>query len=238
MIMIEGNWIDQANEPATIEARKLASHFKLEMEDIHSEIWIWILKNEEKVRDLLEDDTGSSKLSFYMRTAGRRYCLTEKAHTCGYSVQDLYFYTRDQLKELLPSVFDEYRGLATPLRSTAGRLSPPPTTSGGVAATLADIAQALNKIPERDYNTLVWRYKYDWTDEALGVELDCSPEAANKRVQRAVGRLQKELGGRDPFKEYTGDRKALSAAAGRAIVDNDYSPSAGGAGDWGRAWEK
>lgn len=214
--------VDAVNEIATSEANKLASRFKMvERDDIHGQIWQWILKYPEKVNTTLEEDPGA--LAFYMRTEGRKYCLTEKARIEGYSVQDLYYYSTKQLYELLPVVF-EYVDWQPSGQSGDGqpRGKSDPKTGGNLVAMLADVSQGLLSLREHDYNVLVWRFKYDYSDEQLGLELGCTPETANKRIQRSVKSLQRVLGGTNPFVEFTGQRTAVSNASARARTSQSW----------------
>lgn len=218
MAIMDEEWVEHVNVIATSEANKLASRFSmLDRDEIHNELWLWIFHNQDKVNELVEADEMST-LAFYLRTEGRRFCLTEKARISGFAVEDLHFYTSQQLYDLLPTVFSYRDWQPSGLTGEPGmpRSQPDPKFSGNLVAMLADVSAGLLKLHASDYNVIIWRFKYDHSDEQLALELDCTPEAANKRVQRAVRRLCDALGGKTPFGDYTGSRKAQSNAAARA----------------------
>ena len=119
---------------------------------------------------------------------------------------------------MLPIGFDHREWQPSGLRGDQGmpRSKGDPRHSSDAVAALADVSRALSLLPEDEYNVIIWRFKLDYTDDELGEVLEISPSAANKRVQRAVKRLQKELGGSAPFKEYTGSRTVQRNSAARA----------------------
>lgn len=214
--MDEDEWIDPVNEIAGKVADRLARRFPmLERDDILHQLWVWILEREEKVKGLYEDQ--SEALEFYLLTAGKRWCFTEKAAVGGYSVQDLYFYSTKQLREILPLVFDHEDWVLRSGSIDTDRAGfSDPATGGTLLATLADVSRGLGLIRESEYNVLVWRYKYDWTPERLAEELEVSLPAAKSRISYAVRSLQKKLGGKSPWRddgsyaEFTGERQAWS----------------------------
>lgn len=216
-------WSEDANDLATYESNVLARRFPmLERDAIHSEMWVWLLTHQEHVAETLAEDTGKTKLAFYLKTEGRRYCLHEKARIEGYSVSDLHFYTTAQLYDMLPTVFSYEDWQPTGLGDNSGM--PSGTVlhkeGGNLVAMLVDVASALTSLREHDYNVIVWRFKYDWSDEQLALELECTPATANKKVQRSVKALQNALGGSSPFVEHVGTRSVMSNAAARARTSN------------------
>jgi predicted DNA-binding protein YlxM (UPF0122 family) len=223
MKIVNADWVNPVNDVASAEAAKLSRRFPtVSYEDIHSEMWVWILDHQEKVAETLEADPRA--LAFYLRTEGRRYALAERARVSGYHVQDLYFYTTAQLYGLLPVVFDYEDWQPTGITGDVGQPKgkSDPKTGGNLVAMLADVSQGLLSLREHDYNIIVWRFKYDLSDEAIALELECTPQAVNKKIQRAVKSLQNVLGGSSPFAETTGQRTAISNAAARARTSQTY----------------
>ncbi len=70
-------------------------------------------------------------------------------------------------------------------------------------AVRADISEAFETIEERHQNVLRLRYNsINTTLEQVGSELNISPDAARKRVDRAIQAMIDELGGKRPYTEY------------------------------------
>jgi RNA polymerase sigma factor (sigma-70 family) len=212
------DWVQWVEPIATAEAAKVASRFRgiVESDDVVNELWVWMLEHPDKVQEWYENED-VTMAGFALMVEAKRYAKREKASRSGYSLQDEHYYTVPVLRELMADVFD-HDGWS--LQSTPSDGQPKakadPRMSGERMVMLADVSQALQSLPQAHYNVLVWRWKYDYSDELLAAELDCTEEAAQKRIQRALKALQRALGGTDPFREYTGSRKAKSNAQAMA----------------------
>ncbi len=208
-------WHDWAEPIAAAKAGKVARLYQgiVETGDVINHLWVWMLEHPEKMQEFC-DESNETLAGFVLMVEAKRYCKQEKAGRAGYSTQDEYYYTVPVLRELMADVFD-HEGWALQSVSSDGqpKAKADPRMSNERLVMLADVAQSLQSLPQRHYNVLVWVYKYGYDDELLGRELDCTPEAAQKRTERALVALQRALGGIDPFREYTGARKARSNAA-------------------------
>ncbi len=70
-------------------------------------------------------------------------------------------------------------------------------------AVRADVSDAFDSIEERHQNVLRLRFNsLNTTLEEVGNELNISPDAARKRVDRAIQAMIDELGGKRPYTEF------------------------------------
>lgn len=217
------DWQEWASDLIDVAASQVAGGFRgiVEPGDVRNELWCWALEHPDKLQELYEEDDHKSA-TFYLSTEARKYCRREKAARAGYSVDDEQYYTLPVLRELMHDVFDhEGWTLQSKQVDSQPKAKADPRMSGERMVMLADVAQALQQLPERHYNVLVWVFKYSADNAALADELDCTEEAAQKRTERALKALQRALGGASPFKEYTGSRKIRSNAS--AMADTQRS---------------
>ena len=125
-------------------------HGFVEREDIEQECLIWFLEHPKKAREYREGGkSGEGRLWNSLTNAARKYAHKEKAERSGYSAEDVYFYSLEELEALLPPFFTrDWMGsglLATP---EGGRSSnrPVPSEGNNLLAKLADVSSAYQKL--------------------------------------------------------------------------------------------
>lgn len=196
-------------------AKSLHRRFPMvDHDDIAQEMWLWALQHPRKVNHYLAEgeDNRYSKLCWAMRNAGLAYCQKEKAKRNGYSVDDLYFYSLRTLREILPAVYDDdmWIRLGGGDCDPANGINPDPSRPDrrmDAIAALTDVKNAVNKKLRGDLRQLIeWTFRDGFSDEQLAGHLHTTPAGARMRVQRALRKLQGELGGERP------DWRAASAA--------------------------
>lgn len=187
-------------------AQRLHRRFPMcEHQDLVQEMYVWWYSHPRIVKGYLddEDNGGHKKLSASLRNAALAWCQKEKARTSGYEVDDLYFYSVGSLRELLPAVYDP----AAWERLGKQDLSKPLVSGGGETdgldhiAAMADVSRAVQQMPAEQRGLIEATFRDDVSAEQLAARLDTSVEAARMRVQRALRRLQDELGGQRPHLE-------------------------------------
>lgn len=193
-------------------AKTLSRRFPMvDLDDIVQEMWVWVLTHPKKVDEYLATGAADrySKLCWSMRNAGLAYCHREKAKRAGYQVDDLYFYSIRTLRTVLPSVYDEDAwvrmgsGDCDPQQGVKPDPSRPDRRMDGLAA-LTDVKVALGKLPGDIRQLLDWTFRDEYKPEQVAALLDTTPDGARMRVQRALRRLQEELGGPKPDWESAG----------------------------------
>jgi RNA polymerase sigma factor (sigma-70 family) len=172
--------------------------------DYAQELRIWVLENVDKVNE--------------------GYGLEVKAQAVGYKVGDLVFYTENEITHLLSLVFDPEKWHEPP--QSEGRSTKAPSEGGGWIATLADIAQGIERLDESDQQILRARHQHGEMNKTLAERCGVSEQTMSHWHMRAIKRLHKELGGarpefsagRDPWR----GRRAIGNSHAQAITGSDY----------------
>lgn len=201
---------EEVNAVALRAARAAASKVRgSTAQDLAQDCWVWITKNQETVASFADDtDGGFGRLyrSLY------HYCLDvaqrELAQASGYKAQDNYFYSITTLRNALPYWFEE-------------------TSNDPVLPDRdmkMDMDLAWKRLDLADRRLLARCFKGDpdpgLTYQALAVEWGISDDAARKRVDGVLRRLQRLIGGERPTAHTS--RKVRTNAAARADLSNHY----------------
>ncbi len=169
-------------------------------EDTEGHLWVWVYEKRTHIRKAVADGPDwEPKIASTMRKVASDYCAKEKAAIEGYSVDDLYRYTIPKIKSLLPDVFDytdwQTFGVTGDGQPKAKRQA---NMTGDRVAELVDIKAAVKQLPPETKELLFLTHVMAYTAENLADHFGISLEASKKRVQRAYGAVQRELGRRDP----------------------------------------
>lgn len=200
-------------------SRRIGYDYRIASEDIRSEMTLWICENEERAEALAESP---GLLHHRLSSVARRFAVREQAQAYGHNPDDLAQYSLRALRALLYDVFD-YEDWQTGSAKEPGMPKSKSTmnTSMDKATMLADIKAAMAKLPAEVENILVWTYKYQLSVSELAERLEVTEDAASKRLQRAVQRLQKELNEVRPM-ERPQRRAVMSNAAARALQSGHW----------------
>lgn len=202
-------------------ARALGRDYEVDYEDVRSELCLWSLENQGKIDELV--DLGHEGLVDHRLTSiARRFCAKERAQLLGYDASDIAHYNLRAVRELLPDVFD-YNNWQSGATFGDGQPRSKPLANQGMdrVSMLIDIKQAVSKLPEEQYNVILWVYKYGWTVTQLAAELEITQDAAQKRIQRAVRKIQALLTEIRPM-DVPQRRAVLTNAASRAVQSGHW----------------
>lgn len=172
-------------------------------DDIRQELWIWFLEHPNKV--VTWNNTGEKDaiklIARSLRNAAKDYCQREKARSAGYKVEDNYYYDREVVELLLPSVLR--KDLSAPAMTELGFTKSKKVASegGNWFAMMADIDRALVRLTQEQLTIIYLRFGDGCDNVTLSKELDISEDASRMRVNRAVNNLLNFLGGTRPRKE-------------------------------------
>lgn len=202
---------------------RLALDYGVEREDVKSEIVLWTLQSAHIVEPLVEREEWAN-LYYRMKSEGRRWCVKERAHSLGFDPSDFAKYNIKSLRELLPSIFDYEDWQPTRYPDGMPKAKGTSNQSMDRVSMLIDIKTAVSRLPEDQYNVIVWVYKYHWTAEQLAAELEITLDAAQKRIQRAVKRVQSILTDVRPM-DVPRRRPVLTNAAARAVQSGHWEGS-------------
>jgi len=193
-------------------SRQLRSRYRdfAEYEDIQQELYIWYVKNHRKVARWEEEHHEKSVARLVaksLRNHGEKYCRREKAAAVGYEPDDEFFYTIPMVADMLQLYFDpewmEPPGMQ--LTTTSG--GKPPQEGWNLQAMVADVGKCYEQMPEADRKLLheVYGGEVPVRDAIawLALEWEVTPNAADHRIRRVLGRLRAKLGGPRPYGEDT-----------------------------------
>lgn len=201
-------------------------------EDFAQEMRLWIVAHESKLAEWfesgeLEEKHALRKTVKALRNECRDYAVDIKAQSVGYHRSDLYYYTKGELRNLLPAMFNREEWLHPP--QSDGRTTKALAEGNNWIATLSDLARAFDTLGAEDRNLLHALHGDGWT-QRMYAEMTQTPESSvSYRHDRAVHRLNKALGEDAPRparKQSTRDpwrgRHAVSSARARYDVEKGY----------------
>lgn len=222
------------NSPALVKlvqqtARSVSDNYPsyISQDDTEQAIWLYILQKRGAMERLLRQESWEAKLRATITKVAHSHCLKEEAAVNGYSSDDTFFYSVAVLETLLPDVFDheDWQSFQS-FGDGQPRAKVQANMTGDRTAMLADVSAGLKALPEDQYNVLVWTYKYRLSSEELGAQLDITRQGARSRVTRALGALQRALGGKSPAdmrQGFTGRSGVVGSTEARHITERDWS---------------
>lgn len=223
--------------PIAAEYARKFRRYGVETADVAQELRIWLVKHPGKIEQWESEEEGADKpVARALRNEASRFCQESKAQYLGYSVEDLSWFAKGEVKALLPSLFDHDAWTEPPVSDEGGRSSKAPAEGGNWVATLADLSRAFDQLPLEDQSLLKAFHEEGYSNILLAELYDITPQAMSRRHDKAVGRLHKLLGGDRPrythdtpdceCGQVTGSRRVVSNAAARAAQENYYEESA------------
>jgi hypothetical protein len=152
-----------------------------------------------------------------VRNEDDRYRRAVKAAEAGYAADDLAFYSTGLLATLLPALLEAGWDIGEAMqRASSGvdaagvfiRASDPFSGAENYQVMLIDIKSAWGRLTEGQRRLLAAYYGCDqsdtdngrWERDGLAASMGLTGEALRQRVHRALGALQGELGGDDPWR--------------------------------------
>lgn len=196
-------------------------------DDVESALYVWAYERRGMVSKIMTDsESWEARLYQLINRAAMDYALKEDAAVHGYSEDDTFVYTIEQLKSLLEQVWDYENWQTFGVFGEAGmpHAKGLVNQTGDRLAMLADVKRGLDRIDTDQYNILVWRYKQNLSLSQLGEVLEVAKSTAQSRSESAVKALQKELGRvplSDLHKGHSGRSRATTAAA-LALQEQQY----------------
>lgn len=172
--------------------------------DISQEMWVWVLKHENKIEEWLEREDkvdwakGMKALSKTLMRVGNVYCRKEKADRCGYRTNDEYYYTRSLLEALLVARENGGKMIVNQVNDTP-RKAKLDSEGNDVLAMLSDLDIALESLEDDQRELLIKICGKGVAPAVVAVEQDVTRQAVENRVNRALDRMIKELGGDYPY---------------------------------------
>jgi RNA polymerase sigma factor (sigma-70 family) len=210
-------------------ARSVSSKFPShhDADDTEQAIWVWAYENEASVSDLIRtSESWERQLYSTMTKVAHEHLWKEDQATYGYSREDTFSYPKEKLESILEMVFEyeDWQSFAMKV-DMLPRSKGQANETGDNIAEYADVKSAVEKLPDDQYNVILWRYKYHFTYDAIGEELGISKQAANRRVSVAVNALQRSLGQEDVAdlrRGYSGRTERPGIAESQYLIETQY----------------
>lgn len=183
----------------------------VEKADLTQEAWAFVLLRADNFNELLADESelqrkwNEKKVGWQIRRALERYSRKEKASKTGYQLADEAYYDTVTIAQLLPFVIKSFMtntaleqsqilvNDGTPKRPSA------PAEGGNLLAMLVDIKKAYESLDKDDQTLLEMRYHQNLTLQQIGEYFECHVSTAERRCEKALRRLQDNVGGQSPF---------------------------------------
>lgn len=200
-------------------------------EDFSQELMVWVLDNNdwltERRAEMDDDDQFSKFLARCLRNEVLDYGLDIRAHAGGQDRQTAFWYTKNELAALLPSMFDPEAWLNPP--ASDGKSVSDPALGNNWVATLSDVSLAFSRLDLGDQTLLRAFHEEGVRNKDLAEMYDVTEATMSYRHTQALKRLLGNLGGEKPrhmrpdnkYDPWRG-RRAVSNAAARALTDNQY----------------
>ena len=218
MVKLDESILEDYNYLVTRIASDYARKYKMvSRDDIKQELWVWFLTHPLKVKQWREMDNEKETVKLIarsLRNAAHDYCQKEKAYSVGFNVEDNFYYQRSMVEMILPSVVTgDMAGSNSSDINSGYSSTKAPSEGGNWLVYLIDVHKAYSKLSEQHQKVLYLRYGQNLLGSDLGAVLECSSDAARKRVEAALRKIVIELGGFKPYgdRDYLETEKAPSA---------------------------
>lgn len=133
-----------------------------------------------------------------------QYAHKQKAAALGYRPEDLFFYSKKVLREIIPVILESWE---------SGDLYEFEYTD---RALWMDVDRALKALTASELQIIRWAFQGD--DDTVADRLGISEGAASMRVSRLLDKIREGLGGENPAPR----RRSLSNAASQAMTRNQW----------------
>ena len=196
--------------------------------DLMQEAWEWAARNPTKLAEYmeLEERERNAVIATALRNRLRRVAEQNKAAALGYRYRDLGWYSRGQLLDMLPSLFDPSAWTSPPQQDGNGGRQTNPNEGGNWIASLADVADAYRRLSRDDQDLLRMRHGDDITLGLIADQFGVVESTVHERLDRAVSRLHRYLGGDRPVDEpdeISGSRRSVSNAQAQSMTSEGWN---------------
>lgn len=175
-------------------AKRFSYQWKtIDQQDLNSELLLWMLEHYEVVDRWRYVLGGEGQLVVSLKRVASRYCANETAANIHRPLDTDFRYSTDQIQKALPYLWlDRPQTIAIRHEQSSG------ADSTNLVAVIADMSAAFNTLSLDYQNILKWRFQLDLKFKEIGDLLGISDRAASARIDRAIEKLQNELGGPPP----------------------------------------
>lgn len=174
-----------------------------DLEDVLQVMRLDMLEHPRKY-DKLVANGNAYFLSQEFSRVGSRYAMKDKAAALGFRPEDLFFYSKKVLREIIPVILESWE---------SGDLYEFEYTD---RALWVDVDRGLRKLSPAELQVIRWAFHGD--ENTVATKLGISESAAAMRVSRLLDKIREDLGGENP----TPRRRSFSNAAAQAQTRNQW----------------
>jgi RNA polymerase sigma factor (sigma-70 family) len=220
---VNDDTLQEVTEIAATVAKQIHPRYAVyfEPQDLRQELLVWALKRPDKINEWLGPDVevkdrkaGIRQLAKSMQREADKYCRHAKAKASGYEARDEYYYNQGILEELIANL-DEANNQTGGMQARVSGGGGDPATGNNFAASIVDVRRAMEELEPQDQLMLEMRYAQDYTYSQIANILGLSDTTTHRRVEAAMKRMVKFLGGENPW---VGTRRVVSNATARAVT--------------------
>ena len=166
----------------------------VEIDDLTSELILWLYAHADTVRRYRTEEGGQGKLFVALRRTAGRYCVKAQEARTGGPLETDAPYSTAQIERAMPYIFEPI-----PETKVFEKYGKPagayPTDGGKVRAILLDVSIAYDALPPEHKTVLTLRFRDGLTYTDIGALTGVSDVAARARVIRALERIRDYLSG-------------------------------------------
>jgi hypothetical protein len=175
----------------------------VEWDDLMQVAELALLETPQKFARLVEQGNYTGVWQEFNRKC-TQYAHKQKAAALGYRPEDLFFYSKKVLREIIPVILESWE---------SGDLYEFEYTD---RTLWVDVDRALRQMSAADLQIIRWAFTDD--EDTVAAKLGLSSGAASMRVSRLLDKIREGLGGENPAPR----RRSLSNAASQAQTRNQW----------------
>ena len=200
--------VDRALHSAAVKVRSRFYNY-VDLDDLKQQGRLARLEKPLKFRKMAEAGNYLGTWQEFNRVMSA-YAYKEKAAKTGYRAEDLFFYNKRMLRELIPAILNSWQTGDEFEHEYHDR------------SAWLDVENGLLALSASDYQIICWAFLDDPSEEAgnanVGTHLSITSDAARQRVNRILDHIRETLGGENPWSR----RKVMSNAASMAATRNQW----------------
>ena len=175
----------------------------IELGDLIGEAYLWMASHYNRVLEWRETGRhGQNKLRHACKQAGLTAIAKERKRITGTEKGDVFYYTPQIIRELLPSIFDVSDWVSGAMGMSAEPKGPSrPAEGNNRLAMVSDVRSAFYSLPEsnRVFLQEVFHEGSDDIVEVIAAREDVSEKTINRRIDRMLDKMVERLGGEPPW---------------------------------------
>lgn len=165
----------------------------VDVDDVQSELYLWLVKHPAKLDEWRVDPHGRGKLFVALKNQALKYCTKETAARSGQPLKREGFYNEEMLFRALPFIFEAWPETTVRQDPKTGRVLDRPFEFSNAMTIMADIKSAYNGLPADSQNIIEMYFADGLTYAEIGAVRGVTKEGARQMVARCVKRISETL---------------------------------------------